>query len=143
MSFRILVAAVTLAVFAAAAKSHDNPNPPIWPESVYVFDPSSPGITANDVGKVFSLNGGHAPSLNGQFSPLRFALLFKPGSHAVDVNVGTFVFLWHCRVHPHCVILGYYTSVYGLGIHPTDTKIRNVISENGWVIPTLSSLSLL
>jgi hypothetical protein len=89
------------------------PNPPNWPSSVYVFDPSTPSVTQNAVDTAFATNGGHSPAFNGQFSPYRYAFLFKPGVHQVKVNVG------------------YYTSVIGLGRTPQDTTIGDVICENG------------
>ena len=89
------------------------PNPPTWPSTVYVFDPADPGFTQDTVDKAFSVNGGHVPAFNGQFSSERYAFLFRPGTHNVHVNVG------------------YYTSVHGLGYSPLDTTIRDVTVENG------------
>lgn len=89
------------------------PNPPTWPSSVYVLNPATPQTSQKIVDQIYSVNGGHDPPFNGQFSPYRFALLFMPGTHNVNVNVG------------------YYTSVIGLGQSPTDTKIQTVTCENG------------
>ena len=49
----------------------------------------------------------------GQFSKSRYAILFEASAtpHEVDVR------------------LGYYTSVYGLGRHPSDTKVLGVESH--------------
>mmetsp|Transcript_29120 Transcript_29120/g.45040 ORF Transcript_29120/g.45040 Transcript_29120/m.45040 type:complete len:598 (-) Transcript_29120:69-1862(-) len=93
--------------------SADEPNPPVWPDNVYVFDPADPATTQKQVDAVFAQNGGNNPPNNGQFSPYRYALLFKPGYHNVTVNVG------------------YYTSVIGLGGSPKDTNIQDVASQNG------------
>ena len=65
------------------------------------------------VNSAFSNNGGTNPALNGQWSSYRYAFLFKPGTHSVTVPVG------------------YYTSVYGLGISPTDTTIQEVSVADG------------
>jgi len=64
----------------------------------------------------FASNGGSAPVDHGQFSPSRFAFLFKPGTYKVDVPVG------------------YYTQVLGLGASPADVVFdgpRGVYSEEG------------
>jgi len=89
------------------------PNPPNWPSNVFVLDPSNSAQTQSIVDKIYAENGGHEPPFHGQFSDSRYALLFKPGSHNVIVNVG------------------YYTSVIGLGKTPTDTKINVFRTENG------------
>jgi hypothetical protein len=91
------------------------PNPPVWPGSVFVFTPTTPAanITAT-VNAVFNENGGRKD--RGQFSSDRYALLFMPGSYEVDVPVG------------------YYTQVLGLGESPTDvvfTGDKGVYCEEG------------
>jgi hypothetical protein len=78
----------------------EEPNPPTWPDSVKIIDPADPGDGQAAINSVYAQNGGHSPDDNGQFVDTRYALFFKPGNHAVDVNVG------------------YYTSVYGLGKTP-------------------------
>jgi hypothetical protein len=95
------------------------PNPPIWPPSsvdyggVFVFDPEDPSAqkTINDI---YTINGGINQNDNGQFSANRYALLFKPGNYS---NLS--------------VPVGYYTSVIGLGKHPKDTKIFEVVCYEG------------
>jgi hypothetical protein len=57
--------------------------------------------------------GGHSPAFNGQWSNNRYAFLFKPGNHNVQVSVG------------------FYTSVIGLGNAPTDTSITSLQCPNG------------
>lgn len=103
---------IFIAILLSLVTSQE-PNPPQWPNSVYVFDPSTPLETQDIVDTVFSANGGHIPPFNGQWSKSRFAFLFKPGTHDVRVNVG------------------YYTSVYGLGASPSQTTIGAVVCENG------------
>jgi len=102
-------ALISILVLITAAE----PNPPSWPGNVYVFDPSTPSTTQSVVNQVYSQNGGHNPPFNGQWSSGRYAFLFKPGTHNVQVPVG------------------YYTSIMGLGKTPTDVTIQNVYVENG------------
>mmetsp|Transcript_29520 Transcript_29520/g.48017 ORF Transcript_29520/g.48017 Transcript_29520/m.48017 type:complete len:644 (+) Transcript_29520:71-2002(+) len=77
------------------------PNPPNWPDSVFIFDPTTENIQ-DTVNKIYLQNGGHNPPENGQFSEKRFVLMFTPGEYKVDVPVG------------------YYTQVLGLGLKPQD-----------------------
>jgi len=88
------------------------PNPPVWPKNVYVISPGDKNAQ-NIVNTVYAQNGGHNPAWHGEWSDARFAILFKPGVHALTVNVG------------------YYTSIIGLGRDPSDTRIENVVSQNG------------
>ena len=113
----VVLATLLLALVVA------EPNPPLWPDSVKIIDPANPGAGQAAVNAVYAENGGHVPDDHGQWSESRYALFFKPGSHAVDVNVG------------------YYTSVYGLGKHPTDTQLRSLICENGSYNPNNGALS--
>jgi len=55
---------------------------------------------------------GGATCGNGQWSDSRYALLFKPGHHACNVNIG------------------YYTQLLGLGNTPNDTVIDNLYSPD-------------
>lgn len=95
----IVLLLVSTAILRAA-----EPNPPVWPDSVKVIE-AGDSSAQGKIDNIFSMNGGHTPSCNGQFSGHRFALLFKPGQHNLRVNVG------------------YYTHVMGLGSSPYDTKI--------------------
>lgn len=109
-----LVLASTLVAVASTAPVASEPNPPAWPDSVYVLEPSSD--VAGPVNQAFANNGGHQPKNHGQFSAQRYAFLFKPGQYDVDVPIG------------------YYTSVHGLGTAPSDTRFtspRGVHSEEG------------
>eukprot|EP00435_Cladocopium_sp_Y103_P058949 s187_g20.t3 len=93
-------------------------NPPRWPETVKVL-PQGADYTVVD--QIYE----EMKSLDkGQFSKSRYAILFEPSAttHEVDVRVG------------------YYTSVYGLGRHPSDTKVRSLTSTNESPHPELGSL---
>lgn len=50
---------------------------------------------------------------HGEFSDSRYAIMFKPGNHHVNVKVG------------------YYTQVLGLGESPKDTTLSNLYSPDG------------
>jgi len=105
---------LSLCLFVFICRSFcQEPNPPNWPKNVFVLDPSTSDKSQTIVDQIFSENGGHDPPFHGQWSNSRYALLFKPGSHNVVVNVG------------------YYTSVIGLGKAPTDTKLDVFKCENG------------
>tara|TARA_B110000091_G_C13790871_1_gene465574 strand:+ start:182 stop:1993 length:1812 start_codon:yes stop_codon:yes gene_type:complete len=106
----------TLVLSSSIAPTLGNePNPPTWPDSVRIFDPSDTDINAT-VYAAFATNGGHTPSNHGQFSTSRFAFFFKPGIYSTDVPVG------------------YYTQILGLGQSPDDvvfTSQRGVFSPEG------------
>lgn len=93
------------------------PNPPKWPSTVFVFDPSDPAsVIESAVNKAFSVNGGQTPDNNGQFTDNRYAFLFKPGQYDVEVPVG------------------FYTQVLGLGNQPQDvvfTSAKGVYCTEG------------
>lgn len=81
-----------------------------WGPNVHVFDPSmNPADVQTTVNTVF------ATMEKNQFGNERVALLFKPGSYAVDVNVG------------------FYTHVAGLGLNPDDVTITGAVhAEADW-----------
>jgi len=108
-----------LMAFSILAMSE--PNPPVWPDNVIVISPGDPHAQAI-VDIVYVRNGGHNPATHGQWSRARYAILFQPGNHALNVNVG------------------YYTSIIGLGKAPIETQIANVICENGSFNYTVGAL---
>merc|ERR1740130_1540902 len=63
------------------------PNPPAWPSSVRVFDPTEPDIGQTISNMTFLLNDRKT----GHFSEQRVALLFKPGRYNVSFEVGYYV----------------------------------------------------
>lgn len=101
------------------------PNPPTWPANVIVLKTDDP-YAQEKVDKVFSTNGGHATQAGeptpGEFSNDRYAILFEPGVHTLNVNVG------------------FYTSIIGLGKKPKDTTISKVTCENGNFCYTVGAL---
>ena len=72
--------------------TESQPNPPEWPGSVFIFDPSTPDLQEEVLRATEGLR-----DRSGHFSAKRVALLFKPGTYNLDVEVG------------------YYTHVAGLG----------------------------
>lgn len=83
------------------------PNPPKWPDNVYVFAPGD-GSAQATIDRIHAENGGQNPPFHGQWSESRYAFLFEPGYHDLYVNVG------------------YYTSVVGLGKNPGNVNIKQV-----------------
>ena len=90
------------------------PNPPTWDtDRVKIFEPGNESVTQPILDSIHATQGGQHPSFNGEFSDNRYALLFKPGQHNVNVD------------------LGFYCSVHGLGKNPYDTTIGNLQVLNG------------
>ena len=79
-------------------RTHQQPNPPVFPESVVVFGPDDSNITETMAERSRVLND----RARGHFSSERLAFLFKPGRYGVEAKIG------------------YYTSVTGLGASPDD-----------------------
>ncbi|CAK9043376.1 unnamed protein product [Durusdinium trenchii] len=98
--------------------SDSEPNPPRWPPTVKVLSRGSDYAVVDEIyEEMKSLD-------KGQFSKKRYALFFEASEkvHEVDLRVG------------------YYTSVYGLGRHPSETQVRSVTSTNESPHPELGSL---
>jgi hypothetical protein len=72
--------------------------------NVIVFDPS---MSQTDIQN--KVNSVYSAQQNNQFGTARYALLFKPGTYAVDVNVG------------------FYTQVLGLGALPDQVSITQEV----------------
>src|SRR5438132_10641318 len=111
---RSLVIAVAFALAcstSAAAALGDDPIPgaPNFGSSVYLFDPSMPQsqiqATVDAIGN---------QQVNNEFGPQRYALLFKPGTYG-------------SAAHPLNFKVGYYTSVAGLGLSPSDVVINGSV----------------
>jgi hypothetical protein len=84
-------------------------NPDLGP-SVSIFDPSMSAATIHN-----RLNQVFDQQVTNQFGQQRYALLFKPGSYAVDANVG------------------FFTQVAGLGLTPGQTTINGRVHvEADW-----------
>lgn len=83
---------------------------PDFGPNVYIFDPSTPQSTIQSrVNTIFT------QMESNQFGNQRYAVLFKPGTYNVDVNVG------------------YYTQIAGLGNSPDDVNINGAVRvEADW-----------
>jgi hypothetical protein len=88
-----------------------NPNtPPDFGPNTIIFDPSMSAASIQS-----RLNSVFGQMESNHFGPQRYALLFKPGTYNVDVNVG------------------FYTQVLGLGLSPDSTTINGAVrSEADW-----------
>jgi hypothetical protein len=83
---------------------------PDFGPNVFVFDPAMPASTVQA-----RLNAVFGEQEDNQFGDARYALLFRPGSYDVDVNVG------------------FYTHVVGLGASPDDVVIHGAVhAEADW-----------
>jgi len=91
----------------AAVAFASEPNPPNWDTSkVLIFSPGDADCQSRVDAVWFEM--GYEPCDNGQWSDSRYVLMFKPGSHNCNVNVG------------------YYTQILGLGASPVDTVLANL-----------------
>ncbi len=96
-------------VNAAGGSCPAQSNTPNFGPNVFVFDPSmSTSSIQTTLDNVFNTQ-----KLN-QFGTQRFALLFKPGTYAVDAN------------------MGYYTSIQGLGQNPDDVLINGDVTVDAF-----------
>lgn len=87
-----------------------NPGTPDFGPNVYTFDPSMSAATIQS-----RLNTVFAQQESNQFGTNRYALMFKPGTYNVDVNVG------------------FYTQVLGLGYLPDNVTINGAVhAEADW-----------
>jgi hypothetical protein len=77
--------------------------------NVLVYDPS---MSTSSIQA--SLDSVFSKQESNQFGADRYALLFKPGSYAVNANVG------------------FYTSVAGLGRNPDDVTLGGLTVDAGW-----------
>src|SRR4051812_48881869 len=85
----------------AASEPEDRAKPDFGP-NVLIFDPSMPTSQIQA-----SVDAIAAQQLDSEFSTQRFALLFKPGTYGTAAAPLNFK-------------VGYYTTVAGLGLLPTD-----------------------
>ena len=99
---RALASACLLAIGVSAGAVDLGPN-------VLVFDPSQ-----GDAAIQAQLNQVFSTMETNQFGTQRYALLFKPGTYAVNANVG------------------FYTQVAGLGKNVGDVTVQGVTVDAGW-----------
>lgn len=138
----IVLAAPWIKMSILISRGEDEPNPPLLPESMLVFYPpqnehemhemqtllnkySDPILTWDEF--IHSSNGNEVPNHQefthtsaDHFSDKRTALLFTPGVYPLDIEIG------------------YYTSLYGLGVHPDDVTF---IGSKGPYVPSLDKFT--
>jgi hypothetical protein len=105
----IATAAIVGVGVAAAAKPADKRGQPDFGPNVVVFDPSMP--TSQIQATVDAIAN---QQVSNQFGPQRYALLFKPGTYGTADNPLNFQ-------------VGYYTTVAGLGLSPSDVVVNGSI----------------
>ena len=89
------------------------PGQPDFGPNVVIFDPSMPSSTIQS-----RLDSIFAQQERNQFGSQRYAVMFKPGTYANDVNVG------------------FYTQVLGLGLSPDAVTINGAVHvEADWFPP--------
>ncbi|MGW5741033.1 RICIN domain-containing protein [Amycolatopsis sp. NPDC003861] len=89
------------------------PGQPDFGPNVVIFDPSMPSSTIQS-----RLNSIFSQQERNQFGSQRYAVMFKPGTYANDVNVG------------------FYTQVLGLGLSPDAVNINGAVHvEADWFPP--------
>jgi hypothetical protein len=107
----VVAGALALAWSTSATALADDPkaSAPNLGLSVQIFDPSMPQSQIQS-----TVDAIGTQQVNNEFGPQRYALLFKPGTYGSKANPLNF------RV-------GFYTSVAGLGLSPTDVVINGSI----------------
>ena len=97
--------ALTLFLIGVDAVSQTNPN---FGANVLIFDPSMPDATIQS-----NLDVIFARQARNEFGTNRYAIFFKPGQYALDINVG------------------FYTQVLGLGRSPDEVLIKGALHAEG------------
>jgi hypothetical protein len=103
------VLALTCSTSTVALADNPEPSAPTFGSFVFIFDPSMPQSQIQ--AKVDAIA---SQQVNNEMGPQRYALLFKPGTYGSKANPLNFQ-------------VGYYTSVAGLGLSPSDVVINGSI----------------
>src|SRR5580658_9476241 len=98
---------------AVPAASSGQPN---FGANVYVFTPSTPQSTIQA-----TVDAIASTQVSNQFGTQRYALLFEPGTYGSATN-------------PLIFQVGYYTTVAGLGLSPSDVTINGAINVSNQCI---------
>ena len=101
----LLAASVALPLSAATSSSEPN-----FGQSVYVFNPSMSLSTIQA-----TVDAVASEQVSNQFGTQRYALLFEPGTYGSSAT-------------PLIFQVGYYTTVAGLGLSPSDVTINGEIN---------------
>src|SRR5436190_8614218 len=96
-------ATALVALLALRVGAHSNAMPDLGP-NVRIFEPTMSAASIQA-----TLDSIFASQESSEFGPNRYALLFKPGTYAVDARVG------------------FYTQVAGLGLSPDQVVIDGAV----------------
>ncbi|HSS92602.1 MAG TPA: adenylyl cyclase, partial [Candidatus Dormibacteraeota bacterium] len=105
----LVAGAVVATAGAFATTALASSSDPEFGPNVYVFDPTMPQSQIQA-----AVDGIATQQVNNEFGQQRYALLFKPGTYGSKTN-------------PLIFQVGYYTSVAGLGLLPSDTVVNGAI----------------
>jgi hypothetical protein len=112
----LLAASFVLPISATAATFAAITVPPAWSgqpnfgSNVYIFTPSTPQATIEAI-----VDAVASTQVSNQFGTQRYAFLFEPGTYGSAAN-------------PLIFQVGYYTTVAGLGLSPSDVTINGAIN---------------
>jgi hypothetical protein len=127
----LLAASFTLPVFGAAAPPSTQPasasvsavttppapsGQPNFGTNVYIFTPTTPQSTIQA-----TVDAVASTQVSNQFGTQRYAFLFEPGTYGSSAN-------------PLIFQVGYYTTVAGLGLSPSDVTINGAINVSNQCI---------
>ena len=104
-----------LTVYASWTASSNNNNASLFGPNVLIMDPSMSASTIQS-----QVDAVYASQKTNQFGSQRYAIMFKPGTYNVNVNVG------------------YYTQILGLGQSPDATQIVGSIQADGSYDPNMN-----
>jgi hypothetical protein len=85
-------------------------NTELFGENVFVFDPS---MDMHEIQTLIDTLYNQQHPRSSEFGSERYALFFKPGNYKLDIRVG------------------YYMSIYGLGLSPADVIINGLLISKG------------
>jgi len=105
----VVVASVLVLWIGTAAGAKSPATQPDFGPNVVIFDPS---MSRSQIQA--TVDAIAAQQVPNQFGTQRYALLFKPGTYGTDADPLNFQ-------------VGYYTSVAGLGLSPSDTVVNGSI----------------
>ena len=107
----VAVFAITLLSVPTAAAETDDQGPPDFGPNVLIFDPSMPTTQIQA-----AVDAIAKQQVANQFGTQRYALLFKPGTYGSRTPIDPALNFQ----------VGYYTTVAGLGLSPSDVVINAI-----------------
>ena len=120
----VLPISTTAATITAVTVPPASSNPPNFGSNVYVFTPSTPQSTIQA-----TVDAVATTQVSNQFGTQRYAFLFEPGTYGSAAN-------------PLIFQVGYYTTVAGLGLSPSDVTINGAINVSNQCDSTGSCTAL-